>query len=160
MNAPLATARAVGIHHIGVPVRSMERSLAWYRDVFGLEPTAVIQSEGEAPSRAVQLENAVITAAFLEVGNTILELLEYQNPIGEDFRTAAGYRMRNCDVGSIHIALQVDDIEEAHAALVARGAVFSAPPAAIPDGELAGLQFAYFRDADGIQFELIQLPAG
>jgi len=158
MSTSLATARIVGIHHVGVPVRSMERSLAWYRDVFGLEPTAVIESEGEDTSRAVQLEDAKVTAAFLNVGNTVLELLEYRNPIGEDFRVDDGYRMRNCDVGCIHIALQVDDIASAHATLVAKGADFSSPPAEIPDGELAGIKFAYFRDPDGVQFELFELP--
>jgi catechol 2,3-dioxygenase-like lactoylglutathione lyase family enzyme len=159
MNTTLATARIVGIHHVGVPVRSMERSLAWYKEVFGLEPTAVIESEGEDTSRAVQLENARVTAAFLNVGNTVLELLEYRNPIGDDFKVDGGFRMRNCDVGCIHIALQVDDIASAHATLVEKGAEFSSPPAEIPDGELAGIKFAYFRDPDGVQFELFELPA-
>ncbi|MBM3678226.1 MAG: hypothetical protein FJW96_10150 [Actinobacteria bacterium] len=158
MNEPLASARVAGIHHVGVPVRSMERSLAWYKAVFGIEPVASMVADGEGPSRAVQLADVVVEAAFLDVGNTILELLEYRNPVGEDFRTQDGYRLRNCDVGAIHIALHVEDIEETYAALEARGADFSCPVTEIPEGEWAGMKFAYFRDPDGIQFELIQLP--
>jgi catechol 2,3-dioxygenase-like lactoylglutathione lyase family enzyme len=146
------TVKVSGIHHVGVPVRDIQASLAWYREIFGIEPLFVVESEGPDVSAAVQLPDARITAALLPVGNTILELLQYHEPVGADFG------LRNCDVGAIHIALQVEDIAEAHAALVARDADFSCPPTLIPEGDLAGYRFAYFRDPDGIQFELFQLP--
>ena len=140
------------MHHIGVPVRSVERSLAWYRDLFGLEPDFVLESEGPETSAAVQLENARITAAMLTVGNTLLELLEYHEPVGADFA------LRNCDVGAIHIALEVDSIAAAYDRLRARGATFSVAPTLIEEGPLEGYRFCYFRDPDGIQFELFQRP--
>jgi catechol 2,3-dioxygenase-like lactoylglutathione lyase family enzyme len=140
----------LGIQHVGVPVRNMARSLAWYRDVFELEPEFTMEADGPDTSAAVQLPEVRITAAFLNVGNTYLELLEYHEPVGEDFA------LRNCDVGAIHICFDVDDIDAAYARLSARGAEFSAPPAAIDEGPLAGYRFAYFRDPDGIQFELFE----
>jgi catechol 2,3-dioxygenase-like lactoylglutathione lyase family enzyme len=144
--------KITGIQHIGVPVRSMERSLAWYRDVFEIEPEFMMEADGPDTSAAVQLPDVSITAAFINVGNTYLELLEYHRPIGEDLST------RNCDVGSIHVCLDVDDIDEAYERLSSRGADFSAPPALIEEGPLAGYRFAYFRDPDRIQFELFQSP--
>ncbi len=141
-----------GVHHVGVPVRSLERSLAWFRDAFGIEPELVVESEGPETSAAVQLEGARIGAAFLDIGNTIIELLEYREPVGEDFR------LRNCDVGAVHIALEVASIHDAHERLRELGAAFSVPPTRIEDAPLEGHWFCYFRDPNGIQYELFQRP--
>jgi catechol 2,3-dioxygenase-like lactoylglutathione lyase family enzyme len=141
-----------GVHHVGVPVRSLERSLAFYRDMFGVEPTFQVESEGPEVDANLQLEGAKVSAAFVPLGNTILELLEYQNPVGEDFA------LRNCDVGAIHVALDVADIDAAYEELRAKGADFSSAPTVIPEGELEGYRFCYFRDHDGIQFELFEAP--
>ena len=40
--------------------------------------------------------------------------------------------------------------------LQARGAVFNGPPVTLTDGDLAGSQWAYLRDPDGIQLEIWQ----
>ena len=145
--------RITGVQHVGIPVSSLERSLAWYRDVFGLEPEFVVESDSPETAAAVQLPGAHVTAAFLNVGNTYIELLEYHNPIGDEFS------LRNCDVGAVHVAIEVDSIDTAYARLTARGAEFSAQPATIPEGDLAGWKFAYFRDPDRIQFELFERPS-
>ena len=147
-----------GFHHIGVPVRSLEKSLAWYRAMFGIEPEFFAESEGPATSAAVQLEGARVRVAFLTVGGTYLELLEYDNPIGADFRVDGGFRLRNCDVGAIHLAIEVDSIDAAYQKLRAGGAEFSVEPSLIEEGPLTGHKFCYFRDPDGIQFELFELP--
>jgi catechol 2,3-dioxygenase-like lactoylglutathione lyase family enzyme len=141
-----------GLNHVGIPVRDLRRSLAWYREMFGIEPEFVVEAEGPETSAAVQLEDARVTAAFLDVGGSYLELLQYHNPVGEDFT------LRNCDVGAVHVCLVVDSIHAAYERLLAGGANFSAPPAKMEEGALAGYSFAYFRDPDGIQFELFELP--
>jgi catechol 2,3-dioxygenase-like lactoylglutathione lyase family enzyme len=141
-----------GVHHVGVPVRDLQRSLAFYRDIFGIEPDFVVESEGPEVDAAVQLPDVRVTAAFLTLGNTFLELLEYRQPVGADFA------LRNCDVGAVHVALEVGDVAAAHEQLRAEGIEFSSPPTLIEEGELAGHRFAYFRDHDGIQFELFERP--
>jgi len=150
--SPNGPATLRGVHHVGIPVRNLERSLAWYRDLFGIEPDFTVEAEGDDTSAAVQLEDARITAAFLTVGNTILELLEYHHPRGEDFS------LRNCDVGAVHVCLEVESVDAAYERLRSSGAEFSAAPATIPEGPLAGHRFAYFRDPDGVQFELFEKP--
>jgi catechol 2,3-dioxygenase-like lactoylglutathione lyase family enzyme len=137
-----------GVHHVGVPVRSIERSLAWYRDLFGLEPGFVALAEGPDLERTVQLEGARLRFAFLQLGGCRLELLEYESPIGEDFT------LRNCDVGAIHVCFEVEDIDGVYAALRAKGVEFSIEPARVQGGVLQGDRYCYFRDPDGIQLEL------
>lgn len=142
--------RPKGLHHVGVPVRSIERSLEWYREMFDLEPSFVARAEGPELSQTVQLEDARLRFAFLELGNTVLELLEYESPIGEDFS------QRNCDVGAIHICFEVDDIRRVHAQLRDRGVSFNIEPTRVLGGVREGDWNCYLSDPDGIQIELWQ----
>jgi len=148
-HAPLLD--AVGFHHIGVPVASLERSLAFYRELFGIEPDFVAESSGPETARLVRVEGAELTYAFLTVGRDVLELLEYHTPTGRPFTG------RNCDVGAVHIAFEVPDVDAAHAALVERGVEVSGPPVKT-DGPLEGCATIYFTDPDGIQLEAFERP--
>jgi catechol 2,3-dioxygenase-like lactoylglutathione lyase family enzyme len=142
-------ARMKGLHHVGIPVRDIERSLQWYREVLGLEPEFEARAEGPDVDRNVQLENARLRFAFLPLGETILELLEYESPVGEDFR------LRNCDVGAVHVCFEVEDIDAVYRELTARGVEFSIEPTR-QSGPIEGQRCCYFRDPDGIQLELWQ----
>jgi catechol 2,3-dioxygenase-like lactoylglutathione lyase family enzyme len=142
--------RPKGMHHVGIPVRSIERSLEWYREMFDLEPSFIASAEGPELSQTVQLEDARLRFAFLELGNTVLELLEYESPVGEDFA------LRNCDVGAAHICFEVQDVEATYEQLRARGANFSIKPTPVLGGVLEGDWCCYMRDPDGIQIELWQ----
>ncbi|HWF52872.1 MAG TPA: VOC family protein [Solirubrobacteraceae bacterium] len=153
MNLGAQTVPVRKLHHLGVPVRNLAASLAWYKKMFGLEPLFSAGGAGPDVDRAVQLEGVLIDAAFLQIGDVYLEMLEFQQPKGADFA------LRNCDVGAVHIALDVPDIHEAYRFLTANGVVFSNEPVYIGEGELEGHWFAYFRDPDNIQFELFQPPA-
>ena len=144
--------RITGLNHVGIPVRSMAASVEWYRDVLGVEPTFVQKADpGVDLDAAVQLDGARLDYAFVDLGNTRIEFLEYQNPRGADFE------LRNCDVGAVHICFQVDDMDAAYERLVAKGAAVNGPPSLIDSGPLEGWQFCYFRDPDGIQLEVISV---
>lgn len=141
---------ALAVQHVGVPVSSIERSLEFYRKVFGVTPEFIAEGSGEEVSKALGVDNAVISFAFLRIGPTTLELLEYKNPRGREFDR------RNCDVGAIHIAFKVADIDDAYRTLVSEGLTFNAPPIRIGEGPLAGCAFVYFSDPDGVQLELFE----
>jgi catechol 2,3-dioxygenase-like lactoylglutathione lyase family enzyme len=139
-----------GMHHVGIPVRDLSRSLAFYQDVFGLEAQFISEGSGPELSRAVGVPDARLTFAFIALGNTVLELLEYQAPEGRD------YDRMNCDVGATHVAFEVPDIDEAYERLQKKGLTFNAPPVRIEEGPLAGCSFAYFKDPDGVQLEIFE----
>lgn len=144
------------IHHVGIPVSSMARSLPWYRDVLGLIDDDVSGGGGgETISQALQVNGADVLFTFLKVGDVSLELLEYRTPTdGKPFTSA------NNDVGTVHVCFEVADIDDAYRKLSDAGVAFNAPPIHLGEenGPLAGHAFAYFRDPDGIQLELFELP--
>jgi catechol 2,3-dioxygenase-like lactoylglutathione lyase family enzyme len=140
------------MHHLGIPVRDLRRSLAFYQDVFGIDAEFISEGAGPELSRAVGVPDTHLSFAFIALGNTVLELLEYHAPKGRD------YDRRNCDVGAMHVAFEVPDIEEAYERLRKKGLTFNAPPIRIEEGPLAGSAFAYFSDPDGVQLEIFETP--
>ncbi|MGN1399982.1 MAG: methylmalonyl-CoA epimerase [Bacillus sp. (in: firmicutes)] len=84
------------IDHIGIAVQSIERSLTFYCDVLGL------QQEGMET-----VESQGVKVAFLNAGNTRLELLE---PLSGTSPVAKFIDKRG--EGIHHLALGVNSIEE------------------------------------------------
>ena len=104
----------VKCHHHGFTVSDAERSVAFYRDLLGLELVRVSERR-DLPSydRILGHDNVVLKVAILRhpVGEFILELVEYQNPVG---------RKRELDnpfIGSSHLAFEVDDVDVVYALL-------------------------------------------
>ncbi|MGM9927395.1 MAG: methylmalonyl-CoA epimerase [Bacillus sp. (in: firmicutes)] len=84
------------VDHIGIAVTSIEQSLAYYRDVLGmtLEGTETVESQG-------------VKVAFLDAGNTKIELLE---PLSEESPVAKFISKRG--EGIHHLALGVESIQQ------------------------------------------------
>lgn len=141
------------LHHIGIPVSDMERSLAFYERLLGFtKPGITAVAEGPELSAVLQVPDAKLDAVFLRSGDLFLELLQYSSPEIQPFNG------RNCDVGVLHVCFEVEDAQAVFEELSADGVAFNAPPMTLEEGDLAGHTFAYFRDPDGIQLELMELP--
>lgn len=93
------------LDHIGIAVKNMEESLAFYRDTLGISAggTEII-------------EDQKVKVAFLPLGDTELELLESTSPDGP----VAKFIEKRGE-GIQHIALRVENIEEALKELKEKG---------------------------------------
>jgi catechol 2,3-dioxygenase-like lactoylglutathione lyase family enzyme len=145
------------VHHVGLGVRDLERSVAFYHDVLGLSfevaPTGWF--EGPHLQRALGVDGpASLRIAIFRVGDgqTWLELLQYREPPSPTERALS----QNA-VGSAHVALFVEDILATMADLGARGVTFNSDANVIDDGPLAGWRWVYFRDPDGHTLELVEV---
>ena len=146
-------AKVSRLHHIGIPVSDMERSIAFYTRLLGFTEAGITATaQGPELSAVLQVDDAELEAVFLRSGDLFLELLHYSSP---EIKPFSG---RNCDVGVVHVCFEVDSVQAVHDELVAEGVAFNAPPMTLEEGDLAGHTFAYFRDPDGIQLELFELP--
>ena len=65
-------------------------------------------------------------------------------------------RPRSCDVGSIHIALYVDDMDAALSRASEAGWVAVAEPQTVEGGERDGMRLIYLRGPDGVTVESMQ----
>jgi catechol 2,3-dioxygenase-like lactoylglutathione lyase family enzyme len=141
-----------GIDHVGITVRELERSLAFYRDLLGLR---VIEISGDQDvGQIVGIPGARVKIADLDAGDgRVLELLEYVAARGDDVP------QRPNAAGCPHVALQVHDIPTVLQRLARAGHNPDGEPTTIT-GAIAfeGATVVYLRDPDGAVIELVQRP--
>jgi len=96
------------LHHVGITVKDLDKSIRFYHDVLGLqfanEPSPWF--DGEELSRGVGVPGAALRQVSLLVGDTTLELLEYRSPPSETDKP-----LQSNNLGASHVAFLVDDIE-------------------------------------------------
>src|SRR6476660_10236798 len=92
--------------HTGFTVANLERSLAFRRDVLGFELSHRPHQTGALASEITGVAGAEISIAVLKGYGHKIELLEYLAPPDRQH-----LRPRPCDVGSVHVALLVDNLD-------------------------------------------------
>lgn len=120
-----------GIHHATLLVTGLERSLAFYQGVLGLEQDALRPDLG-------------FPGAWLQVGGQQIHLMQLNNPDPTDGRPAHVGRDR-------HIALRVDHTEWITRRLEAAGISYT--------HSRSGRKAVFCRDPDGNGLEFVQLPS-
>src|SRR4030095_6846549 len=98
---------------------------------------------------------AEIKLAVLKApGGHKIELLQYLAPPDQKNNVD----LRPCDVGSVHVALLVDDLDVVLKSIVASDWKAAGEPQTLKSGPNAGKRVVYVRDPDGIKIELMQPP--
>jgi catechol 2,3-dioxygenase-like lactoylglutathione lyase family enzyme len=138
------------VHHVGVAVGDLDRSVEFYTTNFGLREIARNHLEGELISEQTDIPGTEIDVALLAGANTIVEFLHYRQPVGEP------YRLRTCDPGAAHVCIVVDDLDGLYASMRARGVPLHARPCKLMDDDT---KMVYVRDPDGIMVELLEPTA-
>lgn len=145
------------VHHIGLTVADIERSIRFYRDILGMilvrrrpnvDADYVAQQTGYP---GVELSVASFKVAPDSAQS--LELVQYLTHAGEVGEMASNRP------GASHLCLQVDDFQACYESLRAQGVRFKSAPVAITAGPNEGGLVAYLYDPDGYQLELFQSPA-
>ena len=149
----MTTFNIVKTNHTGLTVSDVERSLAFYRDVFGFEVTEITHHQGEMVERITGVDGAEVLIAFVNLPGHQIELLQYLKP--DDRRVS---ELRPCDTGATHLAFEVDDIDAVLEAIKAGGFEPVNPPQAVPAGPRKGGKTVYTRDPDGVVLEFQQAP--
>lgn len=139
-----------GMNHVGISVRDLDRSLAFYRDVLGMEVVIAAAFGGEKYEKVLDLQGTRGRAALLRLKGTEMrvELFEFDRPTPK----AADPVRPVCDHGITHFALAVEDIHGEYRRLQAAGVVFHCPPVMFSPSAWA----TYARDPDGNVFELLE----
>ena len=147
--------RIVAADHTGITISNLERSLAFWRDVLGFEPSHTAHQSGEMAREITGVIGAEIKLAVVKVpGGHKIELLEYLAPL----ERKRNVDLRPCDVGSVHVALIVDDLEAILRAINASGWKAAGKPQTLQSGPNAGKRVVYVRDPDGTTIEFMRQP--
>jgi catechol 2,3-dioxygenase-like lactoylglutathione lyase family enzyme len=146
--------RVLAADHTGITVSNLERSLAFWRDVIGFELSHAAHQTGELAKEITGVAGAEIKLAVLKTpGGHKIELLEYVAPADRK-----RVNLRPCDVGSLHVALLVNDLDAVLARIAASGWKVAGEPQTLKTGPNAGKRVVYARDPDGTTIEFMQAP--
>jgi catechol 2,3-dioxygenase-like lactoylglutathione lyase family enzyme len=113
------------VNHTAISVSDMARSIAFYRDLLGLEVLMEMDVDRHPGlDEVVGMSDARGSVAFLAAGDTMIELWCYTSPRG----TAVPSGSIPADLGVRHVAFEVDDLASLHARVRAAGYRFNSPP--------------------------------
>jgi glyoxylase I family protein len=147
--------RILAADHTGITVSNLERSLAFWRDVLGFELSHTAHQTGEMASKITGVAGSEIKLAVVKApGGHKIELLEYLAPPERKRHVD----LRPCDVGSVHVALVVEDLDAVLSAINASGWKAAGNPQTLHSGPNAGKRVVYVRDPDGTTIEFMQQP--
>lgn len=137
------------LEHVGLSVADLDRSIAFYRDLLGLEVLRVIEA---GPTMRlgdiVGMPGCSARIAHLMKGDEMLELFEYKSPRGKPVPADR----KQADLGLIHVGFTSTDTRGDYERLKAAGVSFLGEPVEFRPG----VWVVYFRGPDGEVGELRQ----
>ncbi|MEH1890255.1 MAG: VOC family protein [Nostoc sp.] len=146
------------IRAIGLTVTNCNRSLNFYKEALAFELVSDITVEGQDYSDLEGITEAKIRIVTLQLGDELIELIEYLNiqgkPIPKDSQSN--------DLWFQHLAIVVSDMDRAYAQVRSFPIepISVAPQTILSDNETSGGVGAFkFKDPDGHDLELIWFPA-
>jgi catechol 2,3-dioxygenase-like lactoylglutathione lyase family enzyme len=145
--------RILAADHTGITVSDIERSLVFWRDVLGFELSHRAHQTGELAEQITGIPGAEILIAVVKAPGHKIELLEYRAP--SDRRQQND--LRPCDLGSVHVALTVENLDALLETIAASGWKAAGIPQTLTVGPNAGKRVIYVRDPDGTTIELMQI---
>lgn len=149
--------------HVSLTVANIDEAIAFYTTVMGatlryqMGPFDAAEiprmNDGRDWTDAhVNVPDACLNIAMLQLCENLgMELFQYDRPV--DANTTPP---RNCDVGSRHICLEVDDVETTVSYLQENGCTALAGPIVSDSGPAPDSLSWYVLDPFGHQMELVQ----
>ena len=136
------------LNHIGVATPSIEKSIAYYRDIMG---ATEIRAPFDLPAQGVKV-CFVDTPGENGTHGTQIELIE---PLGES-SPIYGFLAKNPAGGQHHMCYEVSDIHQAKAWFEAKGAKVLGEPRIGAHGTL--IFFVHPKDMNGVLTEIMETP--
>lgn len=148
--------RANEFCHLGIQVEDRDRSLAFYRDLLGIESIAEWVEVDPATKAIVGVPEAELNMAIMRLPglsgtHACFEVIEYQNTPREPVDT------RNRNNGTFHLAFSVPDLDAMLQKLEEFGSPLLEPGVLVlPDGR----RTLCCEDPDGIRVQFIEAVPG
>jgi catechol 2,3-dioxygenase-like lactoylglutathione lyase family enzyme len=137
------------IRHIGIVVSDLEKSIYFYRDLFGFRITRQMEESGDYIDKMLALSRVKVTTVKMTAPDgQMIELLKFHTHLNEQ-------KPRDINnVGITHIAFEIDDLSDEYNRLKDEGVPFNSPPQLSLDG---CAKVAFCRAPEGTFIELVEV---
>ena len=135
------------LFHVGLTVKNLERSLAFYRDVVGMQPGERFEVTSPEFDTLTNNPGAQLRVCYLTAGSFMLQLIEYVA------RGGMTLDLHHNNIGSPHMSFYVPDVETKYREVRQRGDV------RVTSGlvQIAPtMRSFYTEDPDGVPVEFLQ----
>ena len=145
--------RITGLNHCGIQVADLERSIAFYEQLLGVEVALRWVKDNETVQALAGYPGLEVHGAALRIpgSDIIFEILEYRNV------DRAPVDPATANPGTGHVCFFVDDLQALYERLQPLGVTFISPP--LPATSAPHRRVVYLVDPDGIRVELLQSEA-
>ena len=137
--------------HTAFVVRSLEAALAFWTEGLGASLERRSEMEGDFLFNVTGAKDAQVRTAIVRIAGQEIELLEYRG-----LKQEPDFAQRPYQIGAMHIALYVDNLDAALQAIDAYGWRPQGIPQIIPLGPRAGTKVVYAVGPDGSAIEFMQ----
>lgn len=127
--------------HCAISVSDMQKSLAFYRDLLGMEVIMELDIKDDRIAAVIGEKEAKCRITHLSSGSAFLELFQYTQPLGKNHAR----EMEQYDVGITHVGLEVKGFHKLAQKLKQNNITFLGEPVEFRPG----VWVAYFRGPDG-----------
>jgi len=133
------------MHHTGLSVTDMERSLELYRDILGMEVEWDLTIKDiPAFGTIIGLPGVEERIVMMRLNNCHIELFQFYEPKGKKIER------RQCDIGYMHVAFVVDELDDICRKLEEKGIEFYSKAE-----DLGTFSVIFFKGFDGETIELM-----
>ncbi|MFC0861416.1 VOC family protein [Sphaerimonospora cavernae] len=142
------------IHHVGLTVSDLERSLDFYIRLLGMSHLGTFERSGPQVDAVTGYPGVVVRQAFARPlrADCVVELLQYvggnPDPIDPE----------NGRVGAVHVAVEVAELDRTLDRLREEGVIALSDPIVAGVGPMAGCRVVYVLDPDRVRVELVEPP--
>ncbi len=142
----------VSINHTSFTVSDAAAIAAWYCEMLDFTIVSVDTRPKDYSEKVTGIPGADLRIVYILGGGYHIELVEYVGAPGGRIDTATN------NVGSAHIAYNVNDLKGMYEALAPKGMRFVSEPVPVTQGPNTGGFVVYIEDPDGNTLELIERP--
>ena len=138
------------MNHVSFTVADLDKEVAFYRDVLGLECISYASRNMEFSSAVTGLPGVEMNIAYMKAPNCSLELIQYT--AGEGERLASATNQPGCT----HLCFSVSDFDNWLSRMQQNKVMMSGELCTVPAGPNRGRKVCYMLDPEGNHLEFIE----
>ena len=143
----------LSINHTSFTVSDALAIAGWYCETLDFTILSDETRPQDYSEKVTGIKGADLRIVYIRGGEYNIELVEYVGAPGVKIDTATN------NVGSAHIAYNVNDLNGMYESLAPKGVKFVSEPVPVTQGPNTGGFVVYLEDPDGNTLELIERPS-